>query len=1043
MKITDFSIKQPMTVLVVVVVVLVLGAVSFSRLAIDLYPEMNLPVGAVMTSYPGAGPEEVENLVTRPMESVLGSVTNLDQIFSISSSGSSMVIVLFNWGTDMDFASLEMRENVDIIRGVLPDGAGNPMVFKMDPTMMPVMQIMVTGDRSHRVKQVAEDLIQPRLERIDGVAAVRVEGGVQREIKVLVDQTKLNGYGLGLEQVTQALRSENMTMSGGDVISGRKDIMVRAYGEFDSIADIENVMINTGQGGVVSLKDVAEVVDGSADASQLSRVNGQPGLSLLIQKQSSTNTVEVSREIQKVLAELKLELPSDIQFTIVMDQAEFIENTIQSVKNKIVVGGSLAILILLLFLRNVRSTLIISTAIPISIIGTFALLYFNKMTLNIVTMGGLALGVGLIVDDAIVVLENIYRHRQEGYGLVESARMATDEVGNAVIASTLTILAVFMPIVFVEGLASQIFKPMALTVGFAVTVSMLVALTLVPLLSSRYLSLERADTSTIRGKLYKFSGDKLDSLYEWYRGILKWSLGRKKTVITIITVMLVASLALIPLVGAEFMPTMDEGYVQVNLDLPSGTTLAETDRITTQVERLGLEIPEVENIITNVGFTGSQGMGSSSSDLAQVFLQLVPERQRDRSTEEVAQVLREKTRGIAGADITITATGPASAGHDMGAPVSIILKGDQLDVLRSLGDEAVKLVEKVPGTTEVSHSMDEGRPEIRVVADRNRAASYGLGWYQIASAVQTAIQGNVATYYRTGGDEIDVRVSLKNGADLTVQDLENLTVTSPVFGQVPLRQVAHLIEIEGPTSIMRMDQSRVVTIDTNISGRDLSSIMQDISEKLENELTLPAGYTIEYRGQAEEMMDAFGNLALALLLAIVMVYLVMVAKFGSLLYPFIIMFSVPVTLIGIIISLLISGWAFGVTAFIGIILLVGIVVKNAIILVDYVNVLRSRGMERDEALIKGGATRLRPILMTASSGILAMLPLAIGIGEGAEMQAPMAVVVVGGLTFSTIITLVLVPVMYAILDDIPRKLKERRERKKQKKLEGNPADSSV
>jgi HAE1 family hydrophobic/amphiphilic exporter-1 len=1034
MKITDFSIRRPMTIAVLVVVILLLGAVSLSRLAIDLYPEMNLPVGAVMTSYPGAGPQEVENQVTRPMESVLGTVSDLDTIQSISSTGESIVIVRFNWGTDMDFASLQMREKVDMIKGMLPDGADDPMVFKMDPNMLPIMQLAVVGDRPQQVKQVAEDVIQPRLERVAGVAAVRVEGGVQREIQVLVDKAKLNGTGLSLNQVVQSLQSENRTVSAGDVQSGSKDMLVRVTGEFQSIEEIRQIVLTSPSGASVYLKDIADVVDGSAEQTHLSRVNGQPGLAVMIHKQSGVNTVQVSRDVKAALEELKNEVPPDFSFQKVMDQSEFIEESINSVVKKIFLGGALAILVMLVFLRNVRSTLIISTAIPISIIGTFVLLYFNDMTLNLISLGGLALGVGLIVDDAIVVLENIYRHRQQGYGLVDAAKQATDEVGNAVTSATLTTIAVFMPIVFVEGLASQLFKPMAYTVTFAVLTSLMVALTLVPLLSSRYLKLEEPREGTLWGKVYRSSGEKFDRFYNWYRKVLQWSLGHRKTVVASIAAMFVASLALIPMVGAEFIPTIDEGYVKVTLDLPDGTHLDETNRIIGKVEALAEEIPEVENIITNVGFTGSESMGGqASSDAGQVYFQLVDKAERSRSTEVIAGVVREKAQYIAGADINVSATGPALEGQQVGSPVSITIKGDDLEVLGSLAEEITSLVEEVPGTAEAANSMGEGRPEIRVIADRDRAAAYGLTGSQIASAVRTAIQGTVATQYRTAGDEIDVRVRLKGGQDASVQDLENLTVSSPAAGAVPIRQVATLEEAEGPNSINRNDQSRVVNVTANLSGRDLGSVMEDIRAKLAG-IDLPQGYSIEYGGQYEEMMDAFGNLGLALLLAVALVYLVMVAQFESLIYPFIIMFSVPVTIIGVTLSLLLSGRPFSVPAFIGVILLAGIVVRNAIVLVDYINVLRRRGMERDEAILKAGPTRLRPILMTALTAILAMFPMALGIGAGAEGQAPLATVVVGGLAFSTVITLVLVPVIYTIMDDIPKWWKNRREKKKQKKL---------
>ena len=998
-----------MTIAVLVTVILILGGVSLSRLNIDLYPEMNLPVAAVITEYPGAGPQEVENLVTRPLESILGTVNDLDRIQSISSTGSSVVIVFFNWGTDMNFAALQMREKVDMIKSFLPDDVTAPAVYKMDPTMLPIMQLAVAGDDPVRLTQVTEDLIQPRLERVAGVAAVRVEGGTEREIQVLVDPARLQGYGLSLNQVVQVLRSENMTVSGGNVTEGKKDLLVRATGEFKSLDQIRNLVLTSPTGTTVHLGDLAEVKDGLKEATHTSRVNGQPGLTILVYKQSVANTVKVSREVKQVLQELKQDLPPGFQTSIMLDQAEFIELSIRNVVKKIFLGGLLAMLVMLVFLRNVRSTLIISTAIPISIIFTFVLLYFNDMTLNLVSLGGLALGVGLIVDDAIVVLENIYRHRQQGYSLMEAARVATDEVSNAVIASTLTTVSVFLPIVFVEGLTSQLFKPMALTVSFSVLASLAVALTLVPLLASRFLRLTEVREDTPLGRVYGVSERWFDRLYDRYGRILAWALGHRRRVVVGAMVLFFGSLALVPLVGAEFMPSMDEGYVKVQLDLPNGTALEETDRYVTAVERLGEKIPEVQNIYASIGFTGSESMGGEvSSDQGQVYFELVDRDERSRSSEEVAEEVRALVRGIPGADIKVSATGPASEGQGMGAPVQLNIKGDDLDTLERLAGEVVEIIKQVPGTRQVTSSLAEGLPELRVVVDRERAALYGLSGAEVASALRTAVQGTVATQYRTGEDEIDVRVQLAGADSISAADLRNLTVVSRAGAAVPLGAVARLVEDEGPSSITRKDQSRFVSVTAHLSGRDLNSVMRDIRNNM-RDLVLPPGYYIEYGGQNQEMMKAFGNLSLALILAIVLVYLVMVAQFESLLYPFIIMFAVPVTIIGVILSLLVSGRPFSVPAFIGVILLAGIVVKNAIVLVDYVNILRRRGLSREEALLKAGPTRLRPILMTALTAILAMFPMALGLGEGAEGQAPLATVVVGGLAFSTLITLVLVP----------------------------------
>ena len=1040
MKIADFSIRRPLTVAVVVFVLLIMGAVSLSRLTIDLYPEMNLPVAMVMTEYQGAGPQEVENLVTRPLEGVLGTVNNLDSIHSVSSMGNSIVIMMFKWGTDMNFATLDMREKVDLIRGFMPDGVSTPAVFKMDPNMMPILQLAITGNDAARVKQLTDDVIEPAVSRVPGVASVYYTGAVEREIQVLVDPARLQGYGLSLNHVSGTLAAENMNVSGGQVKDGKKDLLVRATGEYKSLEDIRRVVLSVPGGPTVYLGDVAEVRDGYKEQTNLSRVNGNPGLSLNVHKQSGTNTVQVARDIKKQIAQLETQLPTDVQFSVILDQSVFIEDSINNVIKRIFIGGTLAILVILVFLRNVRSTLIISTAIPISIISTFVLLYFNNMTLNLMSLGGLALGIGLIVDDAIVVLENIYRHRQNGYGLIDAARAGVAEVGNPVIASTLTILAVFLPIVFVEGIVAQLFSPMALAVAFSVTASTAVALTLVPLLASRFLSLERPRQDKLLGKIYHKSEGWHVALLAVYRRLLAWALGHRKIVLIAVAVLFAVSLALTPLVGMEFIPGMDEGYVQVSIKLPNGTMLEETNRYANMVEAIGRDMPEVKSIIANVGSSGDMGgMGGSSSESAQIYFELVDKGSRSKSDQDLADIVAKMVKDIPGAKIEVDAAAPGMGGGMGGSPLEITIKGHDLDTLSQLAHQAEEIVRQVPGTTLVSSDLAEGRPEVRVTVDRDRAAVYGLNVTDVAGTVRTAIQGSVVTRYRTGGEEIDVRLRLADGADAMLGDLQDLVITSNTGMQVPLRQIASLVEAEGPNSITRADQSRTVSITSGISGRDLGSVSRDVQQAL-LALPLPPGYEISYGGETEEMVKAFSNLLLALVLAIILVYLVMVAQFESLLYPFIIMFAVPVTLIGVVFSLLVTGWAFSVTAFIGIIMLAGIVVKNAIVLVDYINVLRSRGMERNEAILEAGPVRLRPILMTALTAILALLPLAMGLGEGSEGQAPMAVVVIGGLTFSTLITLVLVPVMYTIMDDLVNRLKSRFGRKEEAPEEVAPPE---
>lgn len=1026
MKLAEMSIKRPLLIAVLVTAVLILGGISFSRLSIDLYPEMKFPVGGVITGYPGVSPQEVENQVTRPLESVLSTVNDLDSITSVSGVGQSVVIVMFNWGTDMNFAALQMREKIDLIRNVLPEGAGAPMVFKMDPNMLPIMQVTVASSNLAHLQELVDDVISPRLERISGVASVWGAAEVEREIHAWVDPVRLEGYGLTLNGLVAALKGENLNVSSGDVKQGKKDLLVRVTGEFKSLDEIKQVVVSN-QGGVpIHLGEVAQIEDGHKKTTQLSRVNGQRSVALMINKQSGTNTVAVASQVRQAIAQLEKELPG-VKFHILMDQSIFIRNSINHVFQEIILGVVLAVFIIWLFLRNLRSTLIIATSIPVSIIATFVLLYFSDTTLNLISMGGLAIGVGLIVDDSIVVLENIYRHRQQGYSLIEAANVATDEVAGAVTSSTLTTIAVFLPIVFIQGLAAEIFKSMAYTVSFSVFTSLMVAFTIVPLLASRLLSFKKEPGAEKQGGNPKHVRDNwFERLKDAYRRLLTWALGHRRKVIILVAVLFVLSIVAAALVGAELFPGMDQGYVNVNIEMPKGTSLTETNRVAAYVEKAAGRFKEVKTIYAGVGYTGSEAMGGTeAADLAQVNVELVKKNERSASSEEMAEKIRQEIGTIPGVKITVKDMDPVMQGPPGMAPVEVKIKGNDLVVLAHLEEKLMAIVKKVPGTRDVSSTIGEGRPEVQVAVERDRAAMYGLAPLEITSTVRAAIDGVVATKYRTGGEEVDLRVQLATGSSPTLNELAGLMVLSPSGVKVPLAQVASLKLDKGPNEIQREDQTRVVTVRAHLAGRNLSEVIKDIKNQLST-LVLPPGYTVEFGGEQELMSEVFQNLLLALVLAVLLVYLIMVAQFESTLYPFIIMFSVPVTLIGVIASLLITGRAFSVPAFIGVILLVGIVVKNAIILIDYVNKLRQRGLSRNEALLTAGPIRLRPILMTALTVILAMSPLALGIGEGAEGQAPMATVVIGGLLFSTLITLVLVPVIYTIFDDWKEKWSARR-----------------
>ncbi len=1013
MRLADYAIKHPVTIVMLILLSMLLGAVSLSRLSIDLLPEMNFPVAAVYTVYEGAGPEEIENLVTRPLEETLGTVNNVESISSTTSSGVSLVIIEFNWNTNMDFATLQMREKLDLIRRILPAEAGSPLVFKFDPSMMPVMQIGMGGsDDLAAIKKFGSDVVKGRLERLDGVASVSISGGLDRVIQVNLHPEAMYGYGISTSSVVQALAAQNLNLPGGTIEDGRTELLLRTVGIFQSVEEIAQIPIMSTQGFIVRLGDVAEVKDDYRDQTQFAFMNGEPSVSISIQKQTNANTVRVARLVKQELVKLNAETPA-ITYNTIFDQSVFVERSISVLTNSALYGGFLAVLVLFLFLRSFRTTMIIGISIPISIITTFILIHFAGLTLNMLSLGGLALGVGMLVDNAIVVLESIFRYRQEGYPPIEAAQLGSKEVGTAIIASTLTTVVVFLPVVYVQGLASIIFKELALTVIFSLLMSLTVSLTLIPMLSSRMLR-GRPRVETKAGMYLR--------LVQWYQKQLRWALRHRKVFVAIGVLLFVLGAAMVTFIGAEFLPTVDQGRLSVSIRLPAGSRLTDTHEIAEKVAAIVRTVPELDTIFMNVGSGGLSMMGGSSSpNRATVDVKLVTLAERDRRTSEVVEELRGKIALIPGAEFNVRETDMMMMGGGFGGdPIVVKIKGDDLDLLKDLAEDSVARIEAVPGTREVSSSVGEGRPEMQIIVERDKAATMGMTVYQAALAIRSALSGQTATRYKVSGDEIDVVVQLEPESIQVAQDLMWLPVTTPLGTTVPLSDIATFKYDVGPISIAREGQSRIVEVSVDVFGRDLNSVTKEIQGTLA-ELNLPEGYSIEYGGQNQEMWDAFGNLAFAFVLALVLVYMVMASQFESLVHPLTIMFSVPFALVGVTMSLAITGRTINVASVIGIIMLAGIVVNNAIVLVDYINQLRENGEERTTAIINAGGTRLRPILMTTLTTVLALFPMALGIGAGAELLAPLSTVVIGGLVASTLLTLFIVPVTYSIFDDLGRR----------------------
>jgi len=1017
-KFFEFAVKRPVAVTMIFLIMILLGVVSYSKLGLDLFPELDLPMLVIQTSYTGAGPQEVESQITRPLEGAIGTVSGVKNITSYSSRGNSIIIAEFAWGTDLNLATSQIRDRIDLYSAILPSDASKSTIIKMDPTMMPIMQILFSGDVDLvELTEVAEDIVSPALERINGVASVNMSGGVEEEILITAIPQRLQAYGIGFDQIINQVMMENRNVTGGTIEEGLREHTVRITGEYTSIDDIKNLIITGATGTTIRLEELANVEKTLKDRESYVFANGKPGINLTLMQQSDANLVQVSDAVNKAIKEIEKRLPPGYELSVTFDQADYIRMSIDNVIESAFLGAFYAVLILFIFLRNIRSTLIIAVSIPVSVIATFAIMYFTDVSLNLVSLGGLALGLGMIVDNSIVILENTYRFNLMGFNRKDSAINGTKEMAGAIIASTLTTIVVFFPIVFVEGMASQIFWPMALTISCSLLASLIVSLILVPMLSSRLLKVPEPSKVNIFTKLSNAVGVALDRISKVYQRFLAVCLRHHILVIVVTTALFIFSLTFLPQVGMEFIPDQDTGEYNVTVSLPNGVALRETMRVAEQVEKVLWEIPENESISFVVGgnSSGLNMFSSSQSNTATFSGKLVSREERNRSMEEVLDEIREKLKVLPGIEYEVSSSGiMVLSGEDL----AINFKGDDLEQLEYVADAVIPYIEQIEGTREVKKSTEEGNPELNLIVDRQKASKYGLSSAVVANTVSSAIRGTTISQFRSDGQELDIRIVLDKKYRENLNDLQSLTISSPTGALVPLSEIAKFEIGVSPSTIVRNNQSRQVSITADISGRDLASVTAD-AEKVLERMSLPSSVTYEIGGSSSEMWEAFGDLSIALILAVLLVYIVMAFQFEQLLHPFVIMFSIPPAATGVIFALLLTKHTVSVPTFIGIIMLVGIVVNNAIVLVDYVNILRKDyGLSRQEALLKAGPTRLRPILMTTLTTVLGMLPVAIGRGEGSELTAPMGTALIGGLTFSTLITLILVPSMYMLMEDI-------------------------
>lgn len=1020
MNISHFSVRRPVLTVMVSLIVIILGGVSLSRLSIDLMPDITLPTLSITTEYENASPEEVEELITRPVEEAMSAVPGAEEVTSVSAEGRSSVRVTFTWGTNLDEAANDVRDRLDRVTPLLPEDAERSRLRKFDLAAFPILIMGVSSNLDPiQIRRIIDNQVKNRIERIPGVASLDIRGGLDREIHVNLNAEKIKALDIPIDRLLTRLKEENINLPAGTIEHGVLDVTIRTPGIYTNLYELQNTVVAMREGVPIQLKEIATVEDAWEKVTRIVRVNGKPGVRLSISKQSGKNTVEVATQVLKEIDRINRDIPQ-LNIIPIIDSSDYIKRSITNVGTTILYGGALAVFVLLLFLRNILSTAIIAVTIPISMVATFALMYFSGFTLNLMTLGGLALGIGMLVDNAIVVLENIYRLRESGQDPESAAVKGSQEVIAAVIASTLTTLVVFLPLIFVRGMSGIMFKQLAYVVSFSLACSLAVALTLLPMLASRVRTpvvAEEKNGMYKGGKIFHTTGKYFAWMENEYKNFLNFTLNHRMMTLGIALLMLLGSLSLIPLVGVELMPATDESEVRIYAEMAVGTRLDFVNKSFRKIEAIvKQEVPEIDNTVSFLGGSTWRARGSNAGEMR---IALKPIKERNRSSDEIAAALRKKLTSMPGVKIR-TRAGQGLFLLRMGTggdeKVQVEVRGHDLETSDVLARRVEEVIGNVAGITDTRMSRETGTPEELIVVDRQKAADMKLTVSKIANMLQTVISGTSAGNYRDGGDEYTIRVKIEGAEKKDLQDILDLPITNADGERVVLRNVVEVRPRRGPVLIERKDQERVVYVTANISGRDMGSILADIREGLQS-VPVPRDFSILFGGDYEEQQKSFRELFMSFVLALVLVYMVMASLYESLRYPFVVMFSVPLAAIGVILMLFLTNTTFNVQSYIGCIMLGGIVVNNAILLVDHINLLRRRdGLPVREAITEAGRRRLRPILMTAMTTILAMTPLAIGIGEGGEAQAPMARAIIGGLLSSSLITLVVVPSVYALFE---------------------------
>ena len=1025
MGLPNLAVKRPVTITMVTLIAVILGIISFTNIQQEFMPEIDLGIAIVIANFDGAGPEEVENLVTRPLEMALGTVSSLQNINTTSSTGSSLIMLEFEAGTDMNHAALNMRENIDLFSALLPDGV-NPQVFQIDPSMMASFTVGISGPYDiTRLRYRVDNEIMPQLERLDGVASVSLTGGMDREITIELFPDMLINYGITANQVAGIIASENINLPGGTLRQGDTYLQVRTVGEFTSIHDIENLPIRTPNGATIRLSNLARVTDGYADVSSYVLINGSPGVSLTIMEQSTANTVTVGQAIHRELADLRMAFPH-LEILLITDNSQFVVDATNAVWTTVFQAAGLAMVVLFIFLGNVRAPLIIGMSIPISLITALAMMYFTGMTLNLISLNAMVITVGMLIDNAIVVLDNISRYIERGFEPKEAARKGASEVGLSVTASTLTTIVVFLPVIFVDGIAGAMFGSLGLVITYTLVASLVVSMSFIPMVGSKFLKQQKDQPVVKKATLFSKVWDKWQGAYErfedGYVAILKWSLHHRAVIVLLFFLIVGGGIPLLGNMGMEFMAPMDQGEVIVTINTPQGTVLEEISDLTQLAISRIEDMPEIDTLAVTVGaadgFAALFGGGGSSST-AILNIGLVDRNQRG-SIDDIMEELRQRIHPLVGGEFTVS-IGGMSGDMDEGNSVTLTIRGDNMALLSQTGDDIVEMISTIPYIRNAENSLTAGNPTAQVVIDRQRASFYGIQAFDIANTINMAISGNTITQFRVDGSEVDVVMLYERDRLAFIPDLENLMLASPFGMSVPLAEVARIEVVQGVSAITKQNGTEFISVTADFVGTDLGSITTAISALLANYDFAP-GVSYGFGGDFEMMMDSFVDLALAMVLGFLLLYMVIASQFESLAYPSTILFAIPVAWVAGLLGLFILGQNISVVAFVGLIMLMGIVINNGIIFVDYISLKRKEGVQSYEAILMAGKSRMRPILMTTITTVVGVMPMVLSTAEGAEMQQPIGVVVAFGLSFSTVITLVLIPVLYSLLHQVRKKM---------------------